>query len=103
MLQNLEFHTKNDEPDRLEMFYVHVTCTNIMVKLFAKHAFLVFFSLGILCHSVLKTKNADYTKRKESTHHCNNKEFESHSSGFLPPISCILYYFFPCSVARLCI
>ena len=51
----------------------------------------LFFFLGILCHSVLKTKNADYTKRKESAHHCNNKEFESHSGGFLPPISCILY------------
>lgn len=99
MLQNLEFRTKSDEPDQLEMFYLHVTCTNIMVKctkfvlkscLLNMHA-LFFFFVGILCHSVLKTKNADYTKRKESTYHCNNKEFESHSSGFLPPISCILY------------
>lgn len=32
MLQNLEFRAKSDEPDRLEMFNLHVTCTNIMVK-----------------------------------------------------------------------
>ena len=41
-----------------------------------QHASVVVLFLGILCHSVLKTKNADYTERKESAHHCNNKEFE---------------------------
>ena len=40
------------------------------------HDCIVVFFLGILCHSVLKTKNADYTEGKESAHDCNNKEFE---------------------------